>query len=390
MSPVLESVLEAVGNTPLIRLGRIAKHEGLKCNLLGKLEYTSPGGSVKDRIAKRMVEIAEQEGKLIPGQSIVIEPTSGNTGIGLAMACAVKVAHTSHPTRTDKGYSVIITMPKKMSLEKEAALRALGAEVIRTPNEAAWDAPESHIGVALRLQKEIPGGIILDQYRNMNNPLAHELTTAPEIIEAVTSTPSTPVHPSSGKVDVFIAGAGTGGTVSGVAKGIKTAHNPDCIVVGVDPVGSVLALPASLNEASKGSPYDIEGIGYDFIPDVLTREPEMIDTWIKTNDADAFAAVKSLMRHEGMLVGGSSGSALAGALAWLRSESGRETAHAPGKNVVILLPDGLRNYIGKDWFLDFALRQELSPLAKRIAEVLDRPAGEDEGKDTASNRLCKL
>jgi len=321
---------------------------------------------VKDRIAKRMVEIAEQEGRLIPGQSVVIEPTSGNTGIGLAMTCAVK------------GYSVIITMPKKMSLEKEAALRALGAEVIRTPNEAAWDAPESHIGVALRLQREIPGGVILDQYTNTNNPLAHELTTAPEIIDAVTSTQASLVHPSSGKVDVFVSGAGTGGTVSGVARGIKKAHNPDCVVVGVDPVGSLLALPASLNEAGKGRSYVVEGIGYDFTPDVLTREPDMIDTWVKTNDTDAFAAVQSLMRHEAMLVGGSSGSALAGALAWLRSENGRGISQTPGKNVVIMLPDGLRNYITKDWFRDIAFRPEPSPLAKRIAEVLGRSAGENE------------
>lgn len=359
---VLNSVLDAVGNTPLIRLDRIAKREGIRCNLLGKLEYTSAGGSVKDRIAKRMIEVAEQEGKLIPGQSVVIEPTSGNTGIGLAMACAVK------------GYSVIITMPKKMSLEKEAALRALGAEVIRTPDEVCSDSPESHIGVALRLQKAIPGGIILDQYNNPNNPLAHELTTAPEIITAVTSTPSTPAYPSSGKVDVVVAGAGTGGTITGVARGIKKAHNKDCIVVGVDPVGSVIALPASLNEEGKGKPFAVEGLGYDFTPSVITREPGMINTWLKSNDKDSFAAVQLLMRHEGMLVGGSSGSALYGALTWLRSESGREIAQSPGKNVVILLPDGLRNYIGKEWFLDMGLKQEPSPLAKRIAEVLDRPA----------------
>ncbi|KAH9995537.1 pyridoxal phosphate-dependent enzyme beta subunit [Russula vinacea] len=325
-----------------------------------------------------MVEVAEQEGKLIPGQSVVIEPTSGNTGIGLAMTCAIKVGNTCQSTITDKGYSVIITMPKKMSLEKEAALRALGAEVIRTPNEAAWDSPESHMGVALRLQKEIPGGIILNQYRNMNNPLVHELTTAPEIIEAVTSTLPSQVHPSSGKVDAFVAGAGTGGTVSGVARGIKKAHNADCVVVGVDPVGSVLALPATLNEVGKGSPYVVEGIGYDFTPDVLTREPHMIDTWVKTNDTDSFAAVQLLMRHEAMLVGGSSGSALAGGLAWLRSDNGKEISQTPGKNVVIMLPDGLRNYINKDWFLDIAFRQEPSPLAKRIAEVLDLSAGENE------------
>jgi cystathionine beta-synthase len=192
----------------------------------------------------------------------------------------------------------------------------------------------------------------------VNNPLAHQLTTAREIIEAVASTPPTPVHPSSGKVDAFIAGVGTGGTISGVAKGIKEVHNPDCIVVGVDPVGRVLFLetvslslhvspqvgsslaPTSLNETGTGHPYVVEGIGYDFWPDVLTREPGMIDEWVKTNDKDAFAAIQLLMRHEGTLVGGSSGSALAGALAWLRSESGREISQARGKNVVIILADG--------------------------------------------------
>jgi cystathionine beta-synthase len=174
----------------------------------------------------------------------------------------------------------------------------------------------------------------------------------------VTSTPASLVHPSSGKVDVFVGGAGTGGTLSGIARGMKKAHNPDCVVVGVDPVrvdlvtpvdfylhalsqvGSLLALPTSLNEAGKGCSYAVEGLGYDFAPDVLTREPGMIDTWVKTSDADTFAAVQSLMRHEAMLVGGSSGSALAGALAWLRSESGREISQTPGKNIVIMLPDG--------------------------------------------------
>jgi cystathionine beta-synthase len=174
----------------------------------------------------------------------------------------------------------------------------------------------------------------------------------------VTSTPPSLVHPSSGKVDVFVGGAGTGGTVSGVARGIKKAHNPDCVVVAVDPVrvdlvtpvdfcshalsqvGSLLALPASLNEAGNGCSYVVEGIGYDFVPDVLTREPGMIDKWVKANDTDSFAAVQLLMRHEAMLVGGSSGSALAGALEWFRSESGREISQTSGKNVVIMLPDG--------------------------------------------------
>ncbi|GBE86552.1 Cystathionine beta-synthase [Sparassis crispa] len=353
---ILDSALDAVGHTPLIRLDKIAEQEGLQCNLLGKVEFTSIGGSVKDRIAKRMVDQAEKEGKLIPGQSVVIEPTSGNTGIGLAMACAVK------------GYSVIITMPDKMSLEKEAALRALGAEVVRTPTEAAWDSPESHIGVARKLEREIPGGVILDQYGNVNNPLAHEFTTGPEIIEAVASTPSTPDRPSSGKVDALVAGAGTGGTITGLSRAIKKTHNHDCVVVGVDPEGSILAAPESLNTEHAGIQYVVEGIGYDFIPAVLSRHE--VDTWIKTSDDEAFAAVRKLMRTEGLLVGGSSGSALSGALEWLKTEQGKAIAQTKGANVVILLADGIRNYMSKTWFLKMALESEPTPLGSRIADIL--------------------
>ncbi|KAF8347897.1 tryptophan synthase beta subunit-like PLP-dependent enzyme [Amanita rubescens] len=318
---ILDNALEAVGNTPLIRLDKLARLHGLECNLLGKVEFFSAGGSVKDRIAKAMIEAAEKDGTLVPGKSIVIEPTSGNTGIGLAMACAIK------------GYSVIITMPNKMSLEKEVTLRALGAQVIRTPNEAAWDSPESHIGVAQRLQRETPHAVILDQYRNINNPLAHEQTTGPEIIEAVVSTPSTTEHPSSGKVDVVVAGAGTGGTVTGISRAVKK-HNPEVIVVGVDPRGSILAYPEELNAEGQGEGYVVEGIGYDFVPDVLSREA--VDRWI--------------IRQEGLLVGGSSGSALSGAYKWLKSKEGRSIAGS-GRNVVVVLADGMRNYMSRDWFL---------------------------------------
>jgi len=353
---ILDNVLDAVGNTPLIRLDKIRQAEGLQCNLLGKVEYTSAGGSVKDRIAKRMVEAAEREGKLVKGRSVVIEPTSGNTGIGLAMACAVK------------GYSVIITMPNKMSLEKEAALRALGAEVVRTPNEAAWDSPESHIGVAQRLQKEIPGGIILDQYRNVNNPDAHEFTTGPEIIEAVVSTPSTASNPSSEKVDALVAGAGTGGTITGISRAIKKTHNKNCVVVAIDPKGSILAEPSFLNIEDAGSPYVVEGIGYDFVPDVLSRAD--VDQWVKTSDEEAFAAVRKLMRMEGLLVGGSSGSSLSGALHWLKSDEGKAIAQTREANVVVLLPDGIRNYMSKPWFLQMALEAEPSELSRQISNIL--------------------
>jgi len=254
--------------------------------------------------------------------------------------------------------------------EKEASLRALGAEVIRTPTEAAWDSPDSHIGVAQKLQREIPYGIILDQYGNVNNPLAHELTTGPEIIQAVAATGSTPELPSSGKVDVFICAAGTGGTVTGVSRAIKKTHNPNCIVVGVDPKGSILAYPDSLNEDGKGKSYVVEGIGYDFIPEVLSRDTRDVDSWLKTDDDEAFAAAHLIMRHEGLLVGGSSGSVLCGALKWLRSPEGQEVANTPGKNVVVILPDGVRNYMSKPWFLKMTLEAQESPLATTIKQIL--------------------
>ncbi|KAJ3572679.1 hypothetical protein NP233_g2927 [Leucocoprinus birnbaumii] len=377
---ILDNALDAVGKTPLIRLDKIAQSHGLKCNLLGKAEFMSVGGSVKDRIAKAMVEAAEKDGILIPGQSVVIEPTSGNTGslplillgvasidtvfghvgIGLALACAIK------------GYSVIITLPNKMSLEKEALLRALGAEVIRTPN-VPHDSPESLISsvlsVARRLEKEIPGGVILDQYRNVNNPLAHEWTTGPEIIDAIVSTPSTPARPSSGKVDAIVAGAGTGGTVTGLSRAVRK-HNKDCIVVGIDPKGSILALPEALNVEGAGSSYVVEGIGYDFIPDVLVQKE--VDAWLKTEDDESFLAVQQLMRKEGLLVGGSSGSALSGALRWLKTEEGSKVASTPGANVVVVLPDGVRNYMSKPWFLKIAMESEPTPLREIIGKILQK------------------
>ncbi|KAJ7760553.1 tryptophan synthase beta subunit-like PLP-dependent enzyme [Mycena metata] len=372
MSPqILDNALGAVGNTPLIRLDKVAAQFGLKCNLLAKVEFLSVGGSIKDRIAKAMIEAAETEGKLIPGQSVVIEPTSGNTGIGMAMACAIKVISGAQIMWTHKGYRCIITLPNKMSLEKEAALRALGAEVVRTPTEAAWDSPESHIGrVAKKLQRKIPGGIILDQYRNVNNPLIHELSTGPEIIEAVVSTPSTPERPSSGKVDVVVCGAGTGGTVTGVSRAMKKTHNKECIMVGVDPKGSILALPESLNTADDGAQYIVEGIGYDFIPDVLSRDPVDVDSWIKTGDEESFDAVRVLMRTEGLLVGGSSGSALSGAEKWFKTEAGQKVGQTEGMNVVLILADGIRNYMSKPWFLSMAMDAKPSELAGQIAGVL--------------------
>ncbi|KAI0047794.1 cystathionine beta-synthase [Auriscalpium vulgare] len=356
---IFDTALDAIGQTPLIRLDRIAQDAGLKCNLLGKLEATSPGGSVKDRVAKRMIEIAEEEGRLVPGKSVLIEPTSGNTGVGLAMAGAIK------------GYPVVVVLPQKMSIEKETAMRALGAEVVRTPIGLSPDSQLTHIAIAERLRRDIPGGVILDQYTNVNNPLAHELTTGPEIIDAVIASSKTSSRPSSGKVDVFVGPAGTGGTLTGVAHALKKVHNPAAVVVAVDVKGSLLALPESLNTPYAGMTYLIEGVGYDETPATLTREPGWIDTWVKTGDDDAFPALTQLLRREGLLVGGSSGSSLAGALQWLRdTEEGRAVAGREGANVVVLLPDGLRNYIAKDWFRDLATAGERTAVAQQLSDSL--------------------
>jgi cystathionine beta-synthase len=215
------NVLQHIGHTPLIRLDKIAAEEGLQCTLLAKCEFFSAGGSVKDRIALRMFEAAEREGRIHPGRTTIIEPTSGNTGIGLALVAAVK------------GYRTIITLPEKMSQEKVSVLKALGSEIVRTPTEAAWDSPESHIGVARRLEKEIPGAVILDQYGNENNPLAHEEGTAVEIVEQCRA--------DGRRVDVFVAGAGTGGTVSGVARGLRKVW-PDVHVSSLALISSFIVV----------------------------------------------------------------------------------------------------------------------------------------------------
>ncbi|KAJ2802247.1 cystathionine beta-synthase, partial [Coemansia guatemalensis] len=254
--PILDSILEHIGNTPLVRLNRIAKAEGLQCELLAKCEYFNAGGSVKDRIAHRIVEEAEADGRIRPGFTI-IEATSGNTGIGLALSCAIK------------GYKCIITMPEKMSQEKVDILRALGAQIIRTPTEAAWDSPESHISVANRLHKEIPNSIILGQYISPYNPVAHYDGTAEEILRSCND-----------QLDMLVLGAGTGGTLSGIAQKVKE-RCPECIIVGVDPIGSILAQPDCLNQPEDDE-YYVEGIGYDFIPDTLNRS--QVDRWIKITD----------------------------------------------------------------------------------------------------------
>jgi cystathionine beta-synthase len=226
------------------------------------------------------------------------------------------------------GYKTIITLPEKMSAEKVSVLRALNATIIRTPNEAAYDSPESHIGVAKRLQKELPNAHILDQYGNENNPNAHEFGTAEEIWTQ-----------TKGEIKAIVAGAGTGGTITGLARGLKK-HNPKIEVIAADPHGSILALPASLNDAHVNEPYKVEGIGYDFIPEVLDQKA--VDRWYKTADKESFQYSRRLIAEEGLLVGGSSGSAIAALV-----QANEERKFAKDDVVVVVLPDSIRSYLTK-------------------------------------------
>jgi cystathionine beta-synthase len=311
---ILPNILAAIGNTPLVRLNSIGKEYPVE--ILAKCEFLNPGGSVKDRIGWFMVEEAERTGRIKPGDTL-IEPTSGNTGIGMAMAAAIK------------GYRLIITMPEKMSKEKQLMMEALGAEIVRTPTTAAHDSPESNFGVAEKLHKEIPNSHILDQFGNPDNPGAHYTTTAAEILDQ-----------TDGKLDYFVCGVGTGGTIAGVAKRFRE-DAPNCRIIGVDPEGSIIG------GGEPGGPYLVEGIGYDFIPDVLDQT--LVDRYVKTNDQESLKLALRLIKEEGMLVGGSSGSAIQGVLEIAKECKG-------GERIVVILPDNVRNYMSK--FLDPAWREE--------------------------------
>jgi cystathionine beta-synthase len=311
--------------------------DGLPATVLAKVEYFNPGGSVKDRVALRMIEDAEQRGVLQPGGTI-IEATAGNTGAGLALVAAVK------------GYRCIFVLPDKMSEDKVNLLKAYGAEVVITPTSVPPDSPESYNGVADRLAREIPLAFRPNQFGNPENPAAHYDTTGPEIWED-----------TDGKVDVFVAGMGTGGTISGTGGYLKE-QNPGVIVVGADPAGSILS-----GDAPKS--YKVEGVGEDFIPATFDRQA--IDEMVRVTDAEAFDMTRRLAREEGLLVGGSAGMAVAAAIKF-----GRRLP--PGKLIVVLLPDTGRNYLGKI-FSDTWMRQNNFPMETpesfTVSDVLDSKPG---------------
>lgn len=311
---LLHNILEAIGNTPIVRFNRVGSE--LSCEMYGKCEFLNPGGSVKDRIAAQMVDEAEKEGRIKPGDTL-IEATSGNAGIGLALAGAVK------------GYKVVITMPEKMSREKEVVLQALGAKIYRTPNAAKWDDPDSHIELAKRLQKEIPNAHILNQYTNPANPMAHYEHTAQEILADM-----------GPKLAMVVMGVGTGGTITGVAQKLKNIA-PHIKIIGVDPYGSILGGGTDIH------PYLVEGIGYDFIPPVLDNN--LVDQYVKVDDKDSFLTARRLIREEGLLVGGSSGTAVFAALQAAKQLKA-------GDKCLVILPDSIRNYLSKfvddQWMLE--------------------------------------
>ncbi|MEP6625965.1 MAG: cystathionine beta-synthase [Acidimicrobiia bacterium] len=311
---IADSLLDLVGNTPMARLGRLGRD--LECDLVAKLEMFNPGGSVKDRPAVAMIDAAERHGLLQSGGTIV-EPTSGNTGVGLAIVAA------------QRGYQCIFVMSDKMSAEKVALLRAYGAEVVVCPTAVPPEHPDSYYSVADRLTRETPNAFRPDQYSNPHNPAEHERSTGPEIWTQ-----------TAGRITHFVAGIGTGGTITGIARYLKRM-NPEVQIIGADPEGSVYS-------GGSGRPYLVEGVGEDFWP--TTYDPSLVDRTIMVSDADSFATARRVTREEGLLIGGSCGTAVHAALT-VGAELGSDAL------VVVLLPDSGRGYLSKiyndDWMMDF-------------------------------------
>ena len=303
MKKICNSLTELIGNTPLLEVKRIEESENLKARVIVKLEYFNPGGSVKDRIAFAMIEDAEKKGELKPG-GVIIEPTSGNTGIGLAWVASVK------------GYKLILTMPETMSVERQNLLKALGATLVLTPGS---EGMKGAIAKAEQLRDETPGAVILQQFENPANPEAHRRTTGEEIW-----------RDTEGQVDIFVAGVGTGGTLSGVSEALK-AHNPAIRTVGVEPATSAVL------SGEQAGPHKIQGIGAGFVPG--NYHPDVVDEVVKITDDDAIRASRMLARKEGLLVGISSGAALAAAIREAKKPENE------GKMIVALLPDTGERYL---------------------------------------------
>ena len=331
-----ESLVDLIGNTPLVRLRRVA--EGLPPTVLAKVEYFNPGGSVKDRIAVRMIEAAEESGELQPGGTIV-EPTSGNTGIGLAIVAQ------------QRGYQCIFVCPDKVSTDKVNTLRAYGAEVVVCPTAVAPEDPRSYYSVSDRLARETPGGWKPDQYANPNNPRSHYETTGPELWDQ-----------TDGRITHFVTGVGTGGTISGAGRYLKEKSGGRVRVVGADPEGSVYS-------GGTGRPYLVEGVGEDFWPAAYDRD--VCDEIVAVSDGDSFEMTRRLAREEGLLVGGSCGMAVVAALRV--AERGD-----PDDVVVVLLPDGGRGYLSKifsdEWMADYGFLR--SAAAATVADVLRGKSGD--------------
>lgn len=330
-----DTVLDLIGNTPLVKLNRVT--EGIAATVLVKVEYLNPGGSSKDRIATRIIDAAEREGKLKPGGTIV-EPTSGNTGIGLALVAQ------------QRGYRCVFVLPDKVGEEKRNVLLAYGAEIVVTPTAVAPESPESYYSVSDRLAREIPGAFKPNQYSNLNGPLSHYETTGPEIW-----------RDTEGKITHFVAGVGTGGTISGTGRYLKEVSDGRVRVIGADPEGSVYS-------GGTGRPYLVEGVGEDFWP--AAYDPSVVDEIIASSDAESFDLTRRLAREEGLLVGGSSGLAVASAL--------KAAKDLPADAVVVvLLPDGGRGYLNKvfsdKWMQSYGFTQ--LPQESTVAEVISHKTG---------------
>jgi cystathionine beta-synthase len=330
------SVLDLIGNTPLVKLNTVTA--GVRPTILAKIEYLNPGGSSKDRIASRIIDAAEAEGKLKPGGTIV-EPTSGNTGIGLALVAQ------------QRGYRCVFVLPDKVGEEKRNVLTAYGAEIVVTPTSVAPDSPESYYSVSDRLAREIPGAFKPNQYSNLNGPLSHYETTGPEIW-----------RDTDGRVTHFVAGVGTGGTISGVGRYLKEVSDGAVQIIGADPEGSVYS-------GGTGRPYLVEGVGEDFWP--TAYDPSVVDGIIASSDAESFDLTRRLAREEGLLVGGSSGLAVSAALK-LAADLG------PDDVIVVLLPDGGRGYLGKifneKWMQSYGFTQVSDE--KTVADLVRTKSGE--------------